>query len=166
MSEVSNPTANRRHVLAGVGAVAGVVAMPFVARAQAPIVMKMGTPTINDNQHEWMKMFAAAVEAGSKGAIKAEIYPASQLGAAPRMIEGAQLGTVQVIVLPPEFVAGVDSRYEVLGAPGLFKDIAHGQRCLQAPAFNKAFLSIGESKGLKGVGLFVTAQMIINCRTR
>ena len=166
MSEVSNPTANRRHVLAGMGAVAGVVAMPYVARAQAPIIMKMGTPTINDNQHEWMKMFAAAVEAGSKGAIKAEIYPASQLGAAPRMIEGAQLGTVQVIVLPPEFVAGVDSRYEVLGAPGLFKDIAHGQRCLQSPAFNKAFLSIGESKGLKGVGLFVTAQMIINCRTK
>jgi TRAP-type C4-dicarboxylate transport system substrate-binding protein len=166
MSEVSKPTANRRHVLGGVGAVAGLVAMPFVARAQAPIIMKMGTPTINDNQHEWMKMFAASVEAGSKGAIKAEIYPASQLGAAPRMIEGAQLGTVQVIVLPPEFVAGVDSRYEVLGAPGLFKDIAHGQRCLQSPAFNKAFLSIGESKGLKGVGLFVTAQMIINCRTK
>jgi TRAP-type C4-dicarboxylate transport system substrate-binding protein len=166
MSEVSKPTANRRHVLGGMGAVAGLVAMPFVARAQAPIIMKMGTPTINDNQHEWMKMFAASVEAGSKGAIKAEIYPASQLGAAPRMIEGAQLGTVQVIVLPPEFVAGVDSRYEVLGAPGLFKDIAHGQRCLQSPAFNKAFLSIGESKGLKGVGLFVTAQMIINCRTK
>ena len=166
MSEISKPTANRRHVLRGLGAVSGAVAMPSIGRAQAPIIMKMGTPTINDSQHEWLKMFGAMVEAGSKGAIKGEIYPASQLGAAPRMIEGTQLGTIQLICLPPEFISGVDTRYEVLGAPGLFKDVAHGQRCLQAPAFNKAFLSIGESKGLRGVGLFANADMIINCRTK
>ena len=165
MSVDSKQTASRRHILRGMGAVAGAVAMPSIVRAQAPIIMKMGTPTINDSQHEWLRMFGAMVEAGSKGAIKGEIYPASQLGSAPRMIEGTQLGSVQLICLPPEFVSGVDTRYETLGAPGLFKDVAHGQRCLQSPAFNKAFLSIGESKGLRGVGLFANADMIVNCRT-
>ena len=165
MSEIAKSNASRRQVLRNMGALAGAVAMPSIVRAQAPIIMKMGTPTINDSQHEWLKMFGALVEAGSKGAIKGEIYPASQLGSAPRMIEGAQLGSVQLICLPPEFVSGVDTRYETLGAPGLFKDIGHGQRCLQSPAFNKAFLSIGESKGLRGVGLFANADMIVNCRT-
>ncbi|MDO9440739.1 MAG: TRAP transporter substrate-binding protein [Beijerinckiaceae bacterium] len=128
--------------------------------------MKIGTPTLNDCQHEWMKIFAGLVESNSKGAIKAELYPASQLGSAPRMIEGAQFGTIQVIVMPPEFLSGVDTRYEVLGAPGLFKDLGHAQRCLQAAEFNKAFLSIGESKGLKGLGLFINSQMVVNCRSK
>ena len=156
----------RRQIVGGLSAAAGLVAMPHVARAQTPQVMKIGTPTLNDDQHEWMKIFAKLVETNSKGAIKAELYPASQLGSAPRMIEGAQFGTVQVVVLPPEFLSGVDTRYEVLGAPGLFKDLGHAQRCLLSPEFNKAFLNVGDSKGLTGIGLFINAQMIINCRTK
>ena len=52
------------------------------------IVMKLSTATLNDAQHEWMKRFAAKIETNSGGRIKAEIYPASQLGAIPRQIEG------------------------------------------------------------------------------
>lgn len=158
--------ATRRTLVGGLAATTGLIAAPSILRAQTPMVMKIGTPTLNDDQHEWMKIFAATVESGSQGAIKAELYPASQLGSAPRMIEGAQLGTVQVVVLPPEFMSGVDTRYEVLGAPGMFKDLGHAQRCLLSPDFNKAFLSIGESKGLRGIGLFINAQMVVNCRTK
>ena len=58
------------------------------AQAQTPktFVMKLSTATINDTQHEWYKRFAAAVEKDSGGRIKAEIYPASQLGPIPRQI--------------------------------------------------------------------------------
>ena len=62
---------------------AGLFATPSIVRAQTPQVMKIGTPTLNDDQHEWMKIFAALVEKGSSGAIKAELYPASQLGLGP-----------------------------------------------------------------------------------
>ena len=114
------------------------------ARAQtSPAVMKLGTQTLNDSQHEWMKIFARLVETNSKGQIKVELYPASQLGTGPRMIEGTQFGAIQGFVGPPEFLAGVDSRFEVLGSPGLFKDAAHANRTLQEPEFNKAFLAIG-----------------------
>ncbi len=166
MTKLFGPSANRRSVLRGMGVVAGAVAMPNIARAQSPIIMKIATPTINDNQHEWMRKFASLVEEGTKGAIKAELYPASQLGTAPRMIEGTQLGTIQALVMPPEFLSGVDSRYEVLGAPGLFKDLAHAQRAMQHADFNNAFLSVGESKGLTGLGLFISAPMVVNCRTK
>jgi len=156
----------RRNAVRLLTGTAAALAMPAVVRAQSPIIMKVGTPTLNDNQHEWMKIFAGYVEKRSNGQIKAELYPASQLGPAGRMIEGTQLGTIQVIVLPPEFLSGVDPRFEVLGAPGLFKDFGHAQRCLLSPEFNKAFLGIGQAKGLTGIGLFVNAQMIINCRTK
>src|ERR1700750_437634 len=81
-------------------------------------VMKLATATLNDGQHEWMKRFAAAIEQKSSGRIKAELYPASQLGAIPRMIEGTQLGSIQMFVSPPEFYVGVDQRFELMSAAG------------------------------------------------
>ena len=45
--------------------------------------MKIGTATLNDAQHEWMKIFVAHVEKDSGGRIKGELYPASQLGPIP-----------------------------------------------------------------------------------
>ena len=141
-------------VLAIVALVAG-----FAGPAEAqspPTVMKIGTATINDAQHEWMKVYGALVEKGSGGRIKVELYPASQLGAIPRMIEGTQFGSIQAFVGPPEFLSGVDSRYEVLSSPGLFKDLAHANRALQDPEFNAAFLALGANKGLKGIGLWLS----------
>ncbi len=157
---------SRRNILRGMGAGVALGLAPGRLHAQTPIVMKLGTQTLNDSQHEWMKIFARLIEAGSKGRIKPELYPASQLGTAPRMIEGTQFNSIQGFVAPPEFLSGVDSRFEVLGSPGLFKDVAHANRALQDPEFNKAFLSLGANKGLKGIGLFINAPMIFNTRTK
>ena len=92
-------------------AIAGAMMTPLTpALAQTPIVMKLSTATINDTQHEWLKRFAALVEKDSGGKIKAEIYPASQLGSIPRQIEGVQFGSIQGWMGPPEFLVGVDLR--------------------------------------------------------
>ncbi len=136
-------------------AVAVLVSAPFPAAAQqAPMVMKLGTATINEIQHDWMKRFGAEVEKNSGGRIKAEIYPASQLGSIPRMIEGTQFGSIQAWAGPPQFLAGIDSRFEVLSAPGMFKSIEHNFRVLQDPELNSTFLAMGANKGLKGIGLY------------
>ena len=103
--------------LAG-GMMAALLAPAPAAFAQAgkTYVMKLTTATINDTQHEWLKRFAAAVEKDSGGRIKAEIYPASQLGTIPRQIEGVQFGSIQAWIGPPEFLTGVDKRFA--GEPG------------------------------------------------
>jgi TRAP-type C4-dicarboxylate transport system substrate-binding protein len=126
--------------------------------------MKLGTATINDAQHEWMKRFAGIVEKDAGGRIKVEIYPASQLGQSPRMIEQTQLNSIQGVVGPPEFLTGVDSRYQILSAPGLFKDLAHANRTLQDPTFNKAFLGLGANKGLMGIGLLISGPTVFVTR--
>jgi TRAP-type C4-dicarboxylate transport system substrate-binding protein len=82
-----------------VAAVAGALVLSTVltlrgARAQS-YVMKVTTPTINDAPHLLAKNFAAAVERDSGGRIKSEVYPASQLGAIPRQIEGVQFGAIR-----------------------------------------------------------------------
>jgi TRAP-type C4-dicarboxylate transport system substrate-binding protein len=117
-------------------------------------VMKLSTATLNDTQHEWMKRYAAAVEKDSGGRIKAELYPASQLGSIPRQIEGTQFGSIQGWIGPPEFLVGVDQRYEAMSAPALFTSQAQNVRVINDPPVNSMMLGLGANKGLVGVGLF------------
>jgi TRAP-type transport system periplasmic protein len=145
-----------RSGLAVAFALGAILALPPAVRAQSTdtYVMKLSTATVNDHQHEWLKRFAAAVERDSGGRIKAQIYPASQLGAVPRQIEGVQFGAIQGWIGPPEFLAGVDQRYEVLSAPGLFADREQSVRTIVDPAVRDLMLGLGADKGLLGVGIY------------
>ncbi len=128
-------------------------------------VMKITLPTINDAPHQFAKDFAAAVEKDSGGRIKAEVYPASQLGSIPRQIEGVQFGSIQVADVPPEFYVGVDERFEVMAAPGLVDSIEHGQRVAADPAVRKLMLGLGADKGLHGVGLMIAQPSCLISKT-
>ena len=126
------------------------------ARAQdKTFVMKISTPTINDIPDTFARNFGAAVEKDSGGRIKVEVYPASQLGSIPRQIEGTQFGAIQCEVVPPEFMVGLDERFEVMAAPGLVDSQAHGQRVAGDAAVRKLMLSLGADKGLHGAALFM-----------
>jgi len=136
------------------------------ARAQdKTYVMKITLPTINDVLHQFSRNFGAAVEKDSGGRIKAEVYPASQLGSISRQIEGLQFGAIQVGVIPPEFFVGVDERFEVMAAPGLVDSIEHGQRVAADPAVLKLMLGLGAQKGLHGVGLFIAQPSSVIAKT-
>jgi len=123
-----------------------------VAQGGKTYVMKLSTATINETQHEWLKRFAAAVEKDSDGRIKGEIYPASQLGSIPRQIEGVQFGSIQAWMGPPEFLVGVDERYEALSAPGLFTSTDQEVRVIHDPVVRDMILGLGANKGLIGIG--------------
>ena len=142
------------------------VSLSSVANAQDDkiYVMKLSTATFNDTQHEWMKRFGAAVQKNSGGRIKAELYPASQLGSIPRQIEGAQFGSIQGWVGPPEFLVGVDERYEALSAPGVFTSQDQDARVINDPPVRDLMLGLGADKGLAGVGVFPLAPSSIVSR--
>jgi TRAP-type C4-dicarboxylate transport system substrate-binding protein len=121
-----------------------------------PYVMKVTTATINDGPHQLIKDFAAAVERDSRGRIKSEVYPASQLGSVPRQIEGVQFGSIEAAAMPPEFIVGVDERFEVMAAPGLVDSFEHGQRIAADSDVQKLMFGLGAAKGLHGVGLILS----------
>ncbi len=97
------------------------LALAPMVSASAQTTMKLATATINDVQHEWQKVFARELEARAPGAVKTEIYPASQLGAIPRMAEGVLLGTIEAFTTPTSFMTNVDPRFQAFDVPGLFK---------------------------------------------
>jgi len=127
--------------------------------------MKISLPTLNDSLHQYGKNLAAAVEKDSGGRIKAEVYPASQLGSVPRQIEGAQFGAIECVIEPPEYFTGLDERFEVMAAPGLVNSMDNGERVAADSAVTKLMFSLGESKGLHGVAMFMATPSQIVSRT-
>jgi len=128
-------------------------------------VMKIALATLDDALHQYAKNYAAAVEKDSGGRIKAEIYPASQLGSIERQAQGVQFGAIQCQIVAPEFLVGIDERFEVLAAPGLVTSMADGQRVAADPAVLKLILGLGADKGLHGAGLFMNSQSVVIART-
>jgi TRAP-type C4-dicarboxylate transport system substrate-binding protein len=121
--------------------------------AVAQPVMKAGTATINDVQHEYLKRFAERIGKQAPQKLKVEVYPAEQLGNNARMLEGLTLGTLEAVIGPPEFIVGVDPRFQIVGAPGLVKDMQHAVRLTEDAKFREALFGFGESKGIRGIGL-------------
>ena len=125
--------------------------------------MKMASATINDVQHEWQKRFDAAMKPHA-GKLKIEIYPASQLGQIPRMVEGVALGTIEGFVTPTSFLVSVEPRFQVMDAIGVFQSPEHLNKVLQDAGWRKRVLSLGEDKGIKGIGIFYNSPIIVLAR--
>ena len=122
----------------------------------AEFTMKFGTATFNDTQHQYIKFYKEALEKASGGRIEVGIYPRSELGPIPRMIDGLQLGTIEAFIAPADFYVGVDPRYGVFSTPMLFKDKDHATATVLDPALNEHALMLAESKGIPGLAIFGT----------
>ncbi len=150
---------------AGIMILAAVLSPGSALAQDKTYTMKITIATINDQIHAFAKNFAAALEKNSGGRIKPEIYPASQLGPIPRQAEAVQFGAIQCQIVPPEFLVGIDERFEVMAAPGLVTSMAQGQKLTADPDVLKLMLSLGADKGMHGAGLFMVNPSAIVFRT-
>jgi TRAP-type C4-dicarboxylate transport system substrate-binding protein len=120
--------------------------------------MKFSTLTINDVQHEFIKMYKAELEKITNGRIRVDIYPAGQLGNAQRQSEGLRLGTIDAATGPGELFVGADPRFQGLAMAGLFKDRDHVRRAIFVPQVRQAIADVAASRGvlLNGIYLYDT----------
>jgi TRAP-type transport system periplasmic protein len=149
------------------GALAVVVALPLgPAQAQQQTYpMRISTPTVHDIPNTWIEGYMGMLEKDSGGRIKPKEFPASQLGTIPRQIEGTQFGSIQCVQIPPEFMVGLDPRFQLLAAPGLVDSIPQGQRLTADPAVRKLMLELGANKGLHGVSVWYATPNVLISRT-
>ena len=127
----------------------------YAAGAAAQGKVKIGYATINDPQQavgmEIEKRFAANTKMG----LTAQNFPAGQIGSIPRMIEGLQLGTLELMITPPGFLVGLNQNAQVPDAPGVFDNVLHAHRALNDQKFYKQFSKIAEAKGIKMLNIYV-----------
>ncbi len=117
--------------------------------------MKFATLTINDMQTEIHQALQRGAGEGTGGRIKVEVYPAGQLGGAPRQTEGLRLGTIEAAMGPPELFFGADRRFQVLAMAGLFKDNEHARKALDVPEFRKIFSDFSMTRGMVPMGYHI-----------
>jgi TRAP-type transport system periplasmic protein len=141
-------------------ATAAVVLLAGAASAQQ-FTMKLSSPTVNDAIHEWMKTFKAGVEQRSSDRIKVEIYPASQLGQIPATVDGVTLGTIEFTIPAVGFLIGLEPRFQVFDAAGLFDSVEHGQKVLADPAVRARLASFGETKGVEPLVVALNGPLMV-----
>ncbi len=146
----------RQALLAGLGSLA-----PLPSFAQQTFTMKMSTPGVDDTAVDWMKAVKAGAEPRSGGKLKVEVYPANQLGPLPRTVEGVALGTVELAMPSAGFVAGLEPRFLVFDAPGMFDDIQHAMRVIQDPDVRKRLSGYGMSKGIEPLTIFAYSPLTV-----
>lgn len=126
----------------------------LVQGALAQNVIKIGAPTVRDNNEVWMNTFKEEVEKGTAGRYRVDTYPGGQLGSMPRSLDGVQLGTIELTITIPEFMGGIDKRFGVISMPGVFDSPLHGYRTVQDPEFKAAYWTLGDKKAVKIVGMY------------
>ena len=124
---------------------------PSSPAASAEFVMKFGTATQNETQHQFIKFYKEALEKASGGRIEVQVYPTSQLGPIPREIEGVQLGSIQGYIGPVDFFVGVEPRFGVFSTPMLFRDEANVAATIHDPELQKTILGLAKSKRMIGI---------------
>src|SRR5690606_5985926 len=142
------------------GALAALVLAVGPAGAEQ-FTMKISSPTINDANHEWMKTFKAGIEARSNGRVKVEIYPANQLGQIPATVEGVALGTIEMTLPATGFLIGLEPRFQVFDAAGLFDSIEHGYKVMNDPDIRRRLATFGEAKGVEPLLVIVHSPMML-----
>ena len=137
-----------------VASLATLIALPSQHSAAAEFVIKVAIFPTDEIHHEFGRIYEKRLEEVTDGRIDVQLFPGHQLGNVTEMVDGVQVGTIEISMLPPGFFKGVDPRFQVADVPGLFDDIAHISRALSCPDFREPFLRLAEDKGMIGVAIF------------
>ncbi|CAH0355799.1 TRAP transporter substrate-binding protein [Aquabacterium sp. CECT 9606] len=138
----------RRHFLAAAAAIALVPS----AFAQAPIVIKFSHVVAMDTpKGKAATFFAKRAEELTKGRVKVEVYPNSQLYKDKEELEALQLGSVQMLAPSLSKFAPLGVKeFEVFDLPFIFDDYADLHRVTEGPV-GKGLLAKLETRGITGL---------------
>jgi C4-dicarboxylate-binding protein DctP len=142
------------HRLTKIVAAAACLACAAAGNAQ-PVTMKLSSPTANDITFEWMKAFKAGAEDRSGGKLKIELYPANQLGQIPRTVEGVAMGTIEVTIPATGFLIGLEPRFQIFDAMGLFDNVEHAMKVFHDADIRMRLAGFGASKGVEPLAVFI-----------
>jgi C4-dicarboxylate-binding protein DctP len=142
----------RREALATVGAFAATAALPMVARAQAPIVIKFShVVAVDTPKGKAAEHFKKLAEERTKGRVKVEVYPNSSLFKDGEEMEALQLGSVQMLAPSLAKFGPLGAReFEVFDLPYIFDDYDDLHKVTQGPVGAALFKKL-EPKGITGL---------------
>lgn len=104
-------------------------------------------------KHAAALAFETCVEGKTAGSIDVQVYPASQLGDGGQVIEGLQLGTIQMGVVHDGPISGVYKPFAVFAMPYLFDDQAMAWSVVDGAFGVEMFEDMRAKTGIRVLGL-------------
>jgi C4-dicarboxylate-binding protein DctP len=112
-----------------------VMASPAVVQAQ--VTIKLGHPdnpqSFDSPAHAMAVVFKGMVEQESRGQIKVNVFPSSQIGKEREMMEALKLGSIQAVIIAEGTTVNFFPPMEVLGIPFLYPSIDVAFRVMDGP---------------------------------
>lgn len=104
-------------------------------------------------KHAAALAFESCVESKTEGEIDVQVFPASQLGGGSEIMEGLQLGTVQMAVIHDGPISATYKPFSVLALPYLFDDQAMAWSVMDGEFGDALFEDMREQTGIRGFGV-------------
>ncbi|MBN9671540.1 DctP family TRAP transporter solute-binding subunit [Roseibium aggregatum] len=104
-------------------------------------------------KHAAALAFESCVEGKTSGSIDVQVFPASQLGDGSQIIEGLQLGTIQMGVVHDGPISAVYKPFAVFAMPYLFDDQAMAWSIVDGEFGKEMFDDMRAKTGIRVLGL-------------
>lgn len=101
--------------------------------------------------------YAEAVEEATDGQVQFEIFGNGSLGGERELLEGVQLGTIDMSVITTGVVSNFVPEVTAIEFPFLFKDLEHAYKTLDGEV-GQEILEIMSNSGLKGIAFWENGQ--------
>jgi tripartite ATP-independent transporter DctP family solute receptor len=94
-------------------------------------VLRLGIEHGPDHPYtQVMKRYSKLVSQKTKGDVEIKLYPSAQLGSAPEMIEGLQIGSIDLVYTAPAYFRSQIPEMDVLVIPFLIESAEHYERLM------------------------------------
>ncbi len=122
-----------KHFALTAAIVAGALALPTVPAAAQQTLRLGHNISATSPYHLAAEHFGRLVQERTNGRIRVQVFPAGALGNERDMIEGAQLGTIDMVVTSSAAAGPFVPALRILDVPFLFRDPAHARTVLDGP---------------------------------
>jgi len=118
------------------------------------VILKLGHAVAPEHPyHLGAVRYSDLVAQRTKNKVKIDVYPSTQLGNERDMVEGLQLGTIDLVVTSTGPLGGFVPRMFVVDLPFLFRDREHAYQVLDGP-IGRELLDAFSAKGMKGLAFW------------
>ena len=118
------------------------------------VVLKLGHAVAPEHPyHLGAVRYSELVAQRTKNKVKIDVYPSTQLGNERDMVEGLQLGTIDLVVTSTGPLGGFVPRIFVVDLPFLFRDREHAYKVLDG-SIGRELLDAFSAKGIRGVAFW------------
>jgi tripartite ATP-independent transporter DctP family solute receptor len=119
-----------------------------------PVSLKLGHAVAPEHPyHLGALKYAELVAQRTKNKVKIDVHPSTQLGNERDMVEGLQLGTIDLVVTSTGPLGGFVPKMFVVDLPFLFRDREHAYKVLDGPIGMDLFAAFS-AKGIKGLAFW------------